>query len=96
MKKLILVLTAILPTQLLAQDYDLRPFPQTNIKSGMHKTVLSTGSSCPKVTDVWGVMQRGKFQNIAKIRCSDGKEYQVTEVGSRTFVKPWTGNLLGD
>lgn len=96
MKRLIFILIASVPTQLLAQDYNLRAFPQADIKYEMQKTVLSTGSSCPNVTGVWGVMQGGEFQNIAKVRCSDGQEYQVTEFGSRTFVKPWTGNLLGN
>lgn len=77
-------------------EFELREFHQTEIKNALHRTIRSTGHDCPSVSRVWGVIQRGNFQNIVRVRCSNGSEFQVTAIGDREFVRPWTGTLLGD
>jgi hypothetical protein len=58
-------------------------------------TVISTGEPCPSMLNLWWIVQNGKRQPIFKAACSNQREYQITIIGAKVYVKPWTGEYLG-
>jgi hypothetical protein len=56
--------------------------------------IEETGNSCPAVTALWSVEGSSQGAAFFKVSCSNNVDYQITIMGSRKFVKPWTGNLF--
>ena len=85
----------LLATGAFAQDFELTEVQDYDIQVGVLEAVRSIGEPCSYVVRVWRVVQNGDDQPAFKGLCSDGNEYQITVMGQRVFVKPWTGTLLG-
>jgi hypothetical protein len=83
------------PPAALAQAFSLQELRDTTAAREARIGIVSAGQPCPDVLNVWQVVQNAQAQPIFKISCSNNRDYQLTAVGERLFVKTWTGNLLG-
>ena len=66
------------------------------VYAAAQSVISETGNTCPRATDVFLVTDTPSSSGfILKVVCAGGSEYQVTNIGGRVFVKPWSGNLFG-
>ena len=58
--------------------------------------IRSAGYTCNQATDVDRVYENGRELPFFVVTCDDVRDYQVSILNERIFVKPWTGSLLGN
>lgn len=89
------LVSTLLPCAAYAQTFQLQEATEAAVIAEAKANIVSIGQPCPSVLHVWNIFQDGKMQPAFKVSCSNGRDYQLTIIGSKLYVKPWTGNLLG-
>ena len=58
--------------------------------------VRDAGFPCDRIIEVNQLQQQdGRNLDVFKIECSGGAAYQATIIGDKSYIKPWTGTILG-
>ncbi|MFM7379011.1 MAG: hypothetical protein ACKO1O_12945 [Erythrobacter sp.] len=63
--------------------------------SPMAEFVRGTGNECDEATSARQLAENGQPLDVFKIDCLNGNSFQATLLNGRSFIKPWTGRLLG-
>jgi len=79
-----------------AQNYTLREVTSDSVNEESQKLISETGNPCVIVVQVWAVEGSSQDAAIFKAACSNSREYQITVMSGRVFVKDWTGQLFSN
>ncbi|WP_447751904.1 hypothetical protein [Sphingopyxis fribergensis] len=61
----------------------------------MAEVVRESGFQCDKVNSARQLQQNDKPMDVFKIDCANGNSFQATIMNDQSFLKPWTGVILG-
>ena len=61
----------------------------------MANFIRDAGFSCDSANSIRQLQENGDALEIFKIDCIDGGSFQATILNEKTYIKPWTGKLLG-
>jgi hypothetical protein len=66
-----------------------------HVYAAAQSVIVETGNTCSRAVDVFLVTDTPSSQGfILKVVCAGGSQYQITNVGGRVFVKPWSGDVF--
>jgi hypothetical protein len=72
------------------------PAAPKTISDQMAPFIRDAGFPCDSVIEANQLQQQdGQTVPIFKIECSGGYAYQASMIGEKSYIKPWTGVLLG-
>lgn len=75
---------------------NLLPSGSTKVVSQLAQFIRESGYACSKTVNANQLQQQdGKSVDIFKVDCADGNSYQVTVFSGKSYIKPWTGNIIG-
>jgi hypothetical protein len=55
-----------------------------------------SGFPCQASIGASQIVENGQQLPIFKIDCAEGQSYQLTILNDKPYIKPWTGDILGD
>ena len=93
--KITAILATLIPFAAYGQNLQFRENHDPAVIDEAKANIVSTGQPCPSISNVWNIIQNEQTQPAYKVSCSNSTDYQLTIIGSKIYVKPWTGNILG-
>jgi hypothetical protein len=77
------------------QAITLNEITDSGAVSEAQANVVSASYTCSTASYVWSVAGTASSIPIFKIECPEGT-YQMSVIDSRSYIKPWTGVMLGN